>query len=96
MIRHIVLFKFKAEIESASREDFVQKLQSLSSLPMVRYLSVGTNFTESPRAYDIGLIVDVDDRAALEAYGNHSLHIPVKEMAARLCSTFPLVDYELT
>lgn len=95
MIRHVVLFKFRPEVSAETRADFVQTLRRLADeVETVRALEVGVNFTESPRAHDVALIVDFDDREGLAAYIEHPRHQPVRARAAALCSTFPVVDYE--
>jgi hypothetical protein len=95
MIRHVVFFKFKPEIDQAARSDFVDRLRSLKSIEVVQSIGVGVNFADSPRAFDVALIVDVADRQALAVYADHPQHVPVKQLAVQLCSALPLVDYEL-
>ncbi len=96
MVRHVVLFKFKDETDALACEDFVERLSALQiEVPEVRRLQIGRNFADAARAYDIALIVDLDDRAALAAYANHPKHVPVKQRAAELCAAMPVVDYEV-
>lgn len=96
MVRHVVLFKFKDEVDAAAREAFVHSLRALQTeVPEVRRLQVGLNFAEAARAHDVALIVDLDDRAALAAYADHPKHIPVKQRAAEICAAMPVVDYEV-
>ncbi|MFO7322701.1 MAG: Dabb family protein [Chloroflexota bacterium] len=94
MVRHVVMFKFKPEVDTQSRVDFVRSLQRLAEdIDVIRALEIGQNFTQSPRAADIVLIVDLDDEKALAEYSDHPDHIPVKDMAAHLCSESRVVDY---
>ncbi len=96
MIRHVVLFKFKPEVNQAVRADFVRRLRQLAAdVETVRALEVGINFAESARAHDVALIADFDDRTGLAAYADHPRHQPVKALAAELCSALPVVDYEV-
>jgi hypothetical protein len=96
MIRHVVMFKFRDEIDSDTRTDFINRVNRMAvEVEVIRALELGQNFADSPRAYDLVLIVDLDNEEALEIYASHPKHLPVKEMAAQLCSAFPVVDYEL-
>lgn len=95
MIRHVVLFKFKPEVDQATRESFIAQLRRLKeNVDFVRSVSVGVNFATAPRACDVALIVELEDRAALAAYNDHPKHVPVKQLAGQLCDQLPLVDYE--
>ena len=94
MVRHVVFFKFKPEVEKQARFDFSARLRQLQQdIDVIRALEVGQNFTESPRAMDLILTVDVDNQHDLAIYDQHPLHQPVKQMAAQLCSETRVVDY---
>lgn len=96
MIRHVVMFKFKDETDSAARTDFVERIERMvGEVEVIRALELGRNFAESARAFDLVLMVDVDNEEALEIYGSHPKHLPVKELAGQLCSASYVVDYEL-
>jgi hypothetical protein len=94
MVRHVVMFKFKPETEMEHRMAFVQRLLRLTDeVEVIRALEVGQNITETPRASDLVLIVDLDDEEALKIYGDHPNHQPVKQMIAEICSETRVVDY---
>lgn len=94
MVRHVVFFKFKPEVEKAERVEFAAKLRQLQQdIDVIRSLEVGQNFTESPRAMDIILIVDLDTQHDLTVYDQHPQHQPVKQAAAQLCTESRVVDY---
>lgn len=96
MIRHTVMFKFKADVPQADQDGFVAMLHQLADdISEIRHLEVGRNFTDSARACDILLIVDVDDHDALQTYAQHSEHQPVIQRAGEVCQTSYVVDYEL-
>lgn len=97
MIRHVVMFKFKPEVDTAQRIDFVGQLNRLiDEIEVIRRLEIGQNITQSPRASDIVLMVDVDDEEALAVYADHPKHLPVKQLAAQLCSESRVVDYAVS
>jgi hypothetical protein len=90
----VVFFKFKPEVDKQARAEFAASLRQLQQdIDVVRALEVGQNFTESARAMDLILIVDVDNQRDLATYDQHPLHQPVKQMAAQLCSESRVVDY---
>lgn len=96
MIRHVVLFKFKAEVSTEDRNAFREMLHKLSAdIDLIRQLETGENFTESPRAFDMVLLVDVDDEAALKAYAAHPDHQPVLQRAGEIVEASHIVDYPL-
>lgn len=47
------------------------------------------------QGYTIGLVVRFVDRDALERYGPHPEHVPVKEYVSQVCSDVIAVDYEI-
>lgn len=57
-------------------------------------LSAGESFTNRHRGYTIGLVVRFVDREALERYGPHPEHVPVKAYADQVCEDVISVDYE--
>jgi hypothetical protein len=43
-------------------------------------IEAGADFVQSERSYDLAVVVTLNDRSALKAYGDHPDHIPVKEL----------------
>jgi hypothetical protein len=96
MIRHVVMFTFNPEVDAQIRMEFVELLLKLrDEIDFIRALEIGQNVTQSPRAADLVLMVDVDDEAALAEYADHLGHQPVKQMAAAVCRESRVVDYVL-
>ena len=96
MIRHVVLFKFKPVVSDIDRDAFKSMLHQLQTdIPLVKQLETGDNFTDSPRACDLVLLVDVDDEAALKEYGAHPLHQPVLKRSSEIMEATYIVDYVL-
>ncbi len=93
MIRHIVFFKLK-ENTTAAKEALREKLLSLEPrIEDLKALEVGLNFKESERAYDLALIGDFEDEAALERYASHPYHLEVIAYIKEVCSDTKVVDY---
>ena len=94
MVRHIVFFKLN-EQNSDKKEILFQKLNNLKNdIDFIKHLEVGVNFTESERAYDISLIVDLDSKEDLKAYAVHDKHLPVVEYIKSNGIDTKVVDYE--
>ena len=96
MLIHIVCFKYKADTSEPARREHVAKLRGLAGagIPGVIDLTVGADVVRSPRSYDTGLIVRFPDRAALDAYQKHPLHVPVAQHGLSLCEHIVAVDFE--
>ena len=77
MIKHIVCFKLKDNCD-ANKEKTKEVLLSMKgNVELVRQIEVGTDFLNSPRSYDVILQVELDDRAALDAYQEDPYHVNV-------------------
>jgi hypothetical protein len=78
MLKHVVCWRI-ADADSAEGHEKVERivsaLQSLvGTVPSIRGLSVGPTVVTGPNHWDLGLIVDFDDEAGLEAYQVHPEH----------------------
>lgn len=94
MIVHVLLFKLK-DPTPENIETAVQKLTSLKeAIPTIRSLEVGGNVVQSPRAYDVGLVVKFDDMAGLETYQPHPAHVPVATFLRENSESIVSVDFE--
>ena len=95
MLTHIVIWKYRAEVPQATREQHVAKLRSLSSLvPEIESFSVGFDILHLSRSYDSGLVALFRDRAALEAYTVHPDHVKVAEFGRAISESVASVDFE--
>ena len=95
MLTHIVVWKYRADISTATREDHRSQLRSLSNIvPGIQSLSVGSDTLHSPRSYDTGLVAIFDDRAVLDAYSVHPDHVKVVEFGHSIIETMAKVDFE--
>jgi hypothetical protein len=95
MILHLVCFKYKNEVDGATRNDHRTRLAGLKSLPGVLDLKVGEDVVRSPRSYDTGLAITFPDRAALDAYQRDERHVPVAQYGAGLSDHVVAVDFEI-
>jgi stress responsive alpha/beta barrel protein len=95
MLLHLVSFKYKSDVDAATRAQHRERLSALKSLDGVLDLKVGADVVRSPRSYDTGLSIAFPDRAALDAYQNNERHVPVAQFGASLCEHIVAVDFEI-
>ena len=95
MLTHIVIWKYRADIEQAVREEHVARLRSLASvIPEIVCFHVGFDMLGLPRSYDTGLVATFRDRAALEAYTVHPEHIIAADFGRGISAHVVSVDFE--
>ena len=95
MLTHIVIWKYREEVEHEVREEHVSLLRRLSGIiPEVISLSVGFDILNLPRSYDTGLVAVFRDRAALDAYTVHPEHVKVAEFGRNISAHVASVDFE--
>jgi hypothetical protein len=96
-LRHVVSWKLTATDPAANREHrdtITAALESLPPLiPEIRSFTVGSNVVESDRAFDLVLIADYDDEAALAAYTVHPEHQRVVGIVSPLVAARSVVDF---
>jgi len=95
MLTHIVVWKYKAEIEPAQREAHVNQLRALAGIiAEVETLSIGFDVLHLPRSYDTGLVATFRDRAGLEAYTVHPEHVKAANFGRSISEHVASVDFE--
>ena len=95
MLTHIVIWKYKSDVEPEVREEHVRMLRALASVvPGIESLSVGFDVLMLPRSFDSGLVVLFRDRAALDAYTVHPEHIKVAAFGKTISEQVASVDFE--
>jgi hypothetical protein len=95
MLLHLVSFKYKADVDAATRVEHRQRLAALHTLDGVSDLKVGADVVRSPRSYDTGLSITFPDRAALDAYQTAPRHVTVVQFASGICEHVVAVDFEI-
>lgn len=99
MIKHIVMWRLKAEAGGQTREEnarnMKQRLEELPSrIPQIRSLEVGLNVRESERASDVALYAEFDSLEDLATYIRHPAHQEVATYIREITSEIRVVDYE--
>jgi quinol monooxygenase YgiN len=100
MIKHIVMWKLKDHAEGADRA--TNAIEVKRRLDQCATLSPGTLAFEVVLAqpgleatYDVVLYSEFTDRAALEAYLEHPVHVAVKPFIGAVRSERQCMDYEI-
>jgi hypothetical protein len=94
MLTHIVVWKYRADVEQAVREEHVNRLRRLASLiHEIESFHVGFDVLGLPRSFDTGLVATFRDRAALDAYTIHPEHILVADMGRHISASVVSVDF---
>jgi hypothetical protein len=95
MLLHLVIFKYRTEVDAAARAQHRERLAALKDLDGVIDLKVGEDVVRSPRSYDTGLAVTFPDRAALDAYQKNARHVPVAQFGVGLSEHIVAVDFDI-
>ena len=93
MIKHVVMWRYvnKNDIRIA-REQLESMKGRVSGMLSIE---TGVNILDSPASYDLVLITEHRDRAALDAYQEDPLHCEVKVVLGGLKAERTVVDYEV-
>jgi hypothetical protein len=94
MLTHIVIWKYRADIEEAVREEHVARLRRLPAfIPEIVSFNVGFDVLRLPRSYDTGLVAVFRDRAALDVYTVHPEHISAADFGRTISENVVSVDF---
>ena len=98
MVRHIVMWKFRATAEGRTREENLSKakvlLESLKNhIPEIRSLEVGIDVSHTDSSYDLVLLSEFTDARALSAYQKHPAHVDVVEFLRKVHGGRIIVDH---
>lgn len=96
MIQHIVCFKLKDSTEENRLKAKEVLMGMKGNVPMIKDISVGTDFLHSARSYDVILQVKLESREVLDEYQNDSYHVDVvKKYMHQVVENSIAIDYEL-
>jgi hypothetical protein len=99
MIKHVVTWKLKDRAEGATKSENAVRIKALldacaGQIPGLRSLEVGIDAALDPTPWDVVLLCEFDDRAALDAYQEHPLHQVAKFFIAKVREQRSAVDFE--
>jgi hypothetical protein len=94
MLTHIVVWKYRADVEVKLRREHIERLRRLPTvIDGILSFEVGVDVLHLPRSYDTGLVAVFPDRAALDAYTVHPEHIIVVEFGRTISENVVSVDF---
>ena len=94
MVKHIVMFDFKNENKKENLKKAKTMLEALlESIPTLKSMEVGINFSEEDRAMDLSLYSTFEDKAGLEAYAIHPAHLEVVTFIKSVATASKVSDY---
>ena len=94
MIRHVVMWKFRAG-EEEKMQEFLAGLKSLDGvIPELKGMQIGVD-CKGGGNYDACLIADFEDLDALERYKNDPRHVKVSALCKSIREARCAVDFML-
>jgi len=95
MLTHIVVWKYRADVEAETRAEHIARLRALVGvIPEIVSFNVGPDVLHLSRSYDTGLVATFQDRAGLDAYTNHPQHVEVAALGRSISAHVASVDFE--
>jgi len=94
MVKHIVMFDFKEENKKLNIAKAKVMLEALTkSVPSLKKMEVGINFSQEERAMDLSIYTEFDDPEGLEAYAMHPEHLKVVAFIKTVVNGSKVSDY---
>jgi hypothetical protein len=95
MLIHIVIWKYRADVDRLVRDEHVRLLKNLAVvIGEVLSLEVGVDVLHLPRSFDTGLVATFKDRGDLDAYTVHHEHVKVADFGRKISEQVASVDFE--
>ena len=96
MIKHIVMWKFKADVAESDKLEMKRQLEALKGLvPTLVNIEIGLNMADCPPAMDMVLSSEFKTPEDLKAYVAHPEHQKVVGFVKTLVCERAVVDYEV-
>lgn len=98
MIKHIVLFKFKENLQEAEKQQKLEVIKNdlealTSKVETLKKMEVGLNCNPEEK-YDLALISEFDTMEGLKAYAVHPEHVKAGAAIREILEERACVDYE--
>jgi len=95
MLLHLVCFKYKPDVDQATRARHREQLAGLKTLDGIVDLKVGEDIVRASRSYDTGLCITFTNRAALDVYAKEPRHVPVAQFGVSISEHVVACDFEI-
>ncbi len=99
MIRHVVMWKFRRDLEETPQQialEMKSRLEALvGQIDGLLRAEVGVNIKETASSYDAVLTADFPSFEAMEAYKIHPLHVVISDYCKTRREQRVDVDYEI-
>lgn len=100
MIRHIVMWKFKAVGEGKTREENMalvrERLLALGPIiPQLRRMEIGEDISHTEMSMDLVLLTEFDSVEDMKIYAGHPEHLKVSAYVRKVIETRVVIDTEL-
>ncbi len=101
MLRHMVLFTLKPEVETTERGVLFEQIEKLSDIGSVQRLVIGSLLDprdpayrdHMSRDYEYALLIEFDDEEGLYAYQKEPYHVEVGREIRRHVSAITVMDF---
>lgn len=99
MIKHIVLFKLRDDVEESTKAtrlpSIKQQFLALQGIiPSLRSIEIGLNCNPKEK-FDLALVATFDDLAGLSAYATDPRHVAVAKQVGEMLDVRACTDYEI-
>jgi hypothetical protein len=94
MLIHIVCWKYKSDVDDATRDEHREKLLALTeSIPEIETFDVGADVLHLDRSFDTGLVATFVDEPALNEYTIHPQHQEAAAFGKEIAEKVISVDF---
>ncbi|MEJ8279492.1 Dabb family protein [Pseudonocardia spirodelae] len=93
MIRHVVLFRWRAGFDPG---DWLERVRALPErIPQLRSLDAGPDVLGADRSWDAAVVADFDRLDDVAAYTDHPAHRPLIAISGAGAEQIASVDFEI-
>jgi len=94
MIRHIVMVKLPEAVRAEAQAKIAEGMAPLpKKLAEIKYMDVGNNFSKSPKAHDLAIVLDFEDEAGLKVFAEDPDHKELVSYIRGTAESISIVDY---
>ncbi len=99
MIKHIVLFKLRDDVEKSVKDTRLPEIRTqfnalMGVIPTLRSIEIGINCNPAEK-FDLSLEATFDDMEGLKAYATAPRHVAVAKQVGEMLDVRACTDYEI-